>query len=151
MIDIPALRWPEIQRVMLWYTGTVRDTGSEDLSVDSLMALFVENRAAINADVCDHSDVMIRYDSDTSEVIGLEIELFEYDFLERHPELAKEWVALKPEGDDGFHNSSWLTSDVALYFANRLKKMAKLRTPSHDGSSADRRDQLVWQKSDVPA
>ena len=43
IIDTPALNWPELQSVMYWYTGTVRDGETDDLFVDSLLVLFVDN------------------------------------------------------------------------------------------------------------
>ena len=95
--------------------------------------------------------MMIRCESDTGDVIGLEIELFEYHFLQKHTGFANDWAALKPEGDDGFHNSSWLTGDVTLDYANRLKESARQGTLVADGPSADRGDVLVWQKSDEQA
>ena len=151
MIDMPILNWPEIQRVMYWYTGTVSDEESGNLFVDSLMVLFVDNREAINADVGEHREMMVRYDPDTGDVIGLEIELFEFHFLKEHPELSEDWATIKPEGDDGFHNSTWLTSEATLAFACRLKEMAYLGTQVSGWPNVERRDVLLWSKSDVPA
>ena len=91
MMDIPALKWPEIQRVMYWYTGTVGDEETGDVFVDSLMVLFLENREGANTDVGELGDMMVRYDPDSGDVIGLEIELFECHFLKEHPELAEDW------------------------------------------------------------
>ena len=152
--DPPSLKWPEIRRVMYWYTGEVRDEEDGEfnpLFVDSLMVLFVENRDAINADVGEHGDMMIRYDSQTGDVIGLEIELFEYHFLKQHPELADGWAALKPEDDGGFHKSPWLTGDVALDYARRLKDMAYQGTLVPGWPAVDRGDILLWSKFGVPA
>ena len=151
MIDIPVLKWPEIRRVMYWYTGTVCDRKTGDLLVDSLMVLFVENRGATNADAGEHGEMMIRYDESTGDVIGLEIELFEYNFLKKHPELADGWAALKPEGDEGFHNGPWLSSDAALTYARCLKTMAQQGTLVPGWPSVNRGDKLLWLKSDVPA
>ena len=154
MMEIPSLKWPEIRRVMYWYTGEVRDEEDGEfnpLFVDSLMVLFVENRDAINADVGEHGDMMIRYGSQTGDVIGLEIELFEYHFLKQHPELADGWAALKPEGDGGFHKSPWLTGDVALDYARRLKDMAYQGTLVPGWPAVDRGDILLWSKFGVPA
>lgn len=151
MSEIPALEWPEIRRVMYLYTGTVCDEEDDDLFVDSLMVLFVENRDAINADVGEHGEMMIRYDTDSGEVIGLEIELFEHRFLKKHPELTDGWTALKPEGDDGFHNSRWLSGDDALMFAVYLKEMAYQGTQVPGWPNMGRRDKLLWSKSDLPA
>ena len=124
VIEIPPLKWPEIQRVMYWYTGELHEEGEVPLFVDSLMVMFVENRPAINADTAKDVDLMVRYDTETGDVIGLEIELFEYHFLKQCPELAMGWAALKPEEDDGFHNTPWLTDDEALDYARRLADMA---------------------------
>ena len=88
MTEIPPLKWPEIQRVMYWYTGELYDEDDVPLFVDSLMVLFVENRDAINADTSEDVDLMVRYDIETGDVIGLEIELFEHHFLKNRPEFA---------------------------------------------------------------
>ena len=61
MIDTPALNWPELQSVMYWYTGTVRDGETDDLFVDSLLGLFVDNGDAINTDASETVDMMIRF------------------------------------------------------------------------------------------
>jgi hypothetical protein len=124
MIEIPSLKWPEIERVMYWYTGEL-----DDLEIDSLLALFVDNRAASSIDVdsehC-YGELMIRYDPESGDVAGIEIEGFERFFLgEYHPELAAEWAALKPEGAGGFHNSAWLTDAVAIKYARVLRDLAQ--------------------------
>ncbi len=124
MAEPPSLKWPEIRRVMYWYTGELYEGEVDALLVDSLMVLFVENRPAMNADADEDGDMMVRYDTDTSDVIGLEIELFEHHFLKKHPEFAMGWAALKPEGDGGFHNGPWLTGEAALGYARRLQDMA---------------------------
>ena len=116
----PLLRWPEIKKAMFLYTGEI-----EDLEIDSLMVLFVENRPATSVDTDVEGELLIRYDPETGDVIGVEIEGFERLFMgKHHPELADGWAALKPEEDDGFHNSRWLTDDTALDYARRLKDMA---------------------------
>ena len=116
----PLLRWPEIKKAMFLYTGEI-----EDLEIDSLMVLFVENRPATSVDTDVEGELLIRYDPETGDVIGVEIEGFERLFMgKHHPELADGWAAVKPEEDDGFHNSPWLTDDAALDYARRLKDMA---------------------------
>ena len=117
--EFPSFKWPEIKRVMFWYTGVFAG-----VFTDSLMVLFVENRDAINADADEDGDLMFRYDPETGDVIGLEIELFEYYFLKKYPEFADGWAALKPEGKNGKHNTPWLTGGAALSYARRLKDLA---------------------------
>ena len=150
MNDISNLKWLKVRQVMYWYTGTVCDEDMGNLFVDSLMALFVDNRDALNVDVGDRGEMMIRYDTDTGEVIGLEVELFETHFLKKHPELVEGWGALKPEGEKGFYNSQWLTSDVALAYACHLRDLAYQGTLVPGWPSIDRRNILVWSKSDLP-
>ena len=151
MIDSSSLLWPKIRKVMYWYTGTIRDKGCDDFLIDSLMVLFMENREAVNVDVGHRGDMMIRCDRETGEVIGLEIELFENSFLVKYPELADDWAALKPDDDEGFHNSPWLTGDAAIDYARRLKDIAYQGTQVPGWPAVDRGDILVWSKSDVPA
>ena len=123
-MEIIPFRWPEIQRVMYWYAGKFPDDEWGDLFVDSLLLLFVDNRYSSSIPADEDCDMMLRYDDQTGEVAGIEIELFEYHFLKKHPDLAAEWAALKPEGKDGFHNSPWLDDELALGYARRLRDMA---------------------------
>ena len=149
----PALKWPEIRQVMYWYTGEVYDDEDREVApllVDSLMVLFVENRDAINADVGEHGEMMIRYDTGTGDVIGLEIELFEYHFLKQHSELADGWAALKPAGEGGIHNSPWLTDGAALGYACLLKDLAYQGTLAPGWPHVDKGDILLWSKYGVP-
>ena len=116
----PFLRWPEIKRAMFLYTGEM-----EGMEIDSLMVLFVENRPATSIDTDVEGEVLIRCDTETGDVIGVEIEGFERSFIcKYHPELADAWAALKPEEDDGLHNSAWLTDDAALDYARSLRDKA---------------------------
>ena len=141
------MKWPEVRRVMYWYTGVLDD----GLDTDSLMVLFAENRKTmINADTGERGEMMICYDTNTGEVIALEIEPFESHFLKLHPELADGWTALKPEGDDGFHNSPWLTGEAALDYARRLKDLAYQGTLAPGWPAVDRGDILLWSKFGVP-
>ena len=41
-------------------------------------------------------EVWIRFDPETSEIVGVEIEDFETIFLKKHPELAQAWAEAKP-------------------------------------------------------
>ena len=105
---------------MFLYTGEI-----EDLEIDTLMVLFAENRPATSLDTNVEGELLIRYDPETSEVVGVEIEGFERFFIgKHHPELANAWAVLKPKEDNGFHNSPWLTDGAALDYARRLKDMA---------------------------
>ena len=143
MIESSSLRWPEIRQVMYWYTGIVPDEESGELSVDSLMVLFAENRPATSVDTDVEGELLIRYDPETGDVIGVEIEGFERLFVgKHHPELADGWAALKPDEDEGFHNSPWLTDDAALDYARRLKDMARQGTLAPGWPSLDRGDIL---------
>ena len=150
MADSLSLKWPEIQRVMYWYTGELYDDEDIPLFVDSLMVLFVENRDAINADTAQDVDLMVRYDTETGDVIGLEIELFEHHFLKQRPELADGWATLKPVGEGGIHNSQWLSDSAALGYARRLKDMAYQGTLVPGWPYVDKGDVLLWSKYSVP-
>ena len=119
LMEIPVLKWPEIQGAMFWYTGEF-----EDEEVDSLLVLFAENRPATSQDVM--GKLWIRYDSSTGDIIRIEIDDFEQLFLaEFHPELAHGWRVLKPDGKRGTHRSEWLTSTDAITYARALQDVAQ--------------------------
>ena len=123
-MEIVPFRWPEIKKVTYWYAGVLDDDDDDDVGTDSLLLLFVDNRYSSSIPADEDCDMMLRYDDQTGEVAGIEIELFEYHFLKKHPELAAGWAALKPEGKDGFHNTPWLADELALGYARRLRDMA---------------------------
>ena len=142
-LEPPSLKWPEIRRVMFWYTGEL-----ENLEIDSLLMLFVDNRSATTIDA--DKDLLIRYDDATGDVIGVEIEDFENCFLKQRPELADSWAALKPSGEGGIHNSLWLTDNAALGYACLLKDLAYQGTLAHGWPYVDKGDILLWSKYGVP-
>ena len=51
-------------------------------------------RPATSFDV--EGEVWIRFDPETGEIVGLEIEDFEAIFLRKHPEVAQAWAEVKP-------------------------------------------------------
>ncbi len=119
-MKVPALKWPEIRQTQFLYTGEL-----DGLQIDSLMVLFANNRPAASADLDMEGWVLVRYDPENGDVIGVEIEGFERFFLgKHHPDLTSGWAALKPKGNDGFHNSPWLTDAAALDYARRLMALA---------------------------
>ena len=73
---IPILKWPEIEKAQFLYAGIV-----DDLVVDSLLLLFDDNRPAVAADADMSGLLSVRYDPETGDVIGVEIEVFERYFL----------------------------------------------------------------------
>lgn len=119
LMEIPVLKWPEIQRAMFWYTGE-----SENEEADSLLVLFAENRPATSQDV--KGELWIRYDSSTGDIIGIEIDDFEQLFLTKfHPELVHGWKFLKPDGKRGTRRSEWLVSADAIAYARALRDVAQ--------------------------
>ena len=121
LMEIPVLKWPEIHRAMFWYTGEF-----EDEEADSLLVLFAENRPASSQDV--KGELWIRYDSHTGDIIGIEVDDFEQQFLaELHPELAQGWKVLKPHGTRGTHRTEWMTSTNAITYARALRRVAQQR------------------------
>lgn len=131
LMEIPILKWPEIQRAMFWYTGEF-----EDEEADSLLVLFAENRPATSQDV--QGELWIRYDSRTGGIIGIEIDDFEQLFLsELHPELAHGWKVLKPDGKRGTHRSEWLTNTEAIAYARALREVAQRGATSSGLQFAD--------------
>lgn len=119
-MEIPVLKWPEIQRAMFWYTGEI-----EGEEVDSLLVLFAENQPATSHDV--DGELWIRYDSCNGDIVGIEVDDFEQLFLVKtHPELAQGWKVLKPDGIEGTHRTEWLTSTDALTYARALQDIAQL-------------------------
>ena len=120
----PPLKWPEVKRATYWYAGVLSDDDDDGPGTDNLMLLFVENRGALSIDADEDGDILIRFDVETGDVLGLEIDDFESHFLKKRPELAAGWAALKPEGKNGFHRTPWLTDAPALDYARRLKDLA---------------------------
>lgn len=116
---VPSLKWPEIERIKLRYTGVL-----SGVEIDTLMVLFTENRNGVTIDADEYGDLMFQYNPETGDVIGLHIEDFESYFLIKNQEFADGWAALKPEGKNGKHKTPWLTDAVALDYARRLKDMA---------------------------
>jgi hypothetical protein len=117
---VPELKWPEVKKAQFLYSGVI-----DGLEVDSLMVLFEDNRPATSADANVPGSVIVRYDPDTGEVIGIEIDGFEQHFLRKfRPDLAAGWAAIKPPDDDGFHNGQWLTNTGALDYALNLRDIA---------------------------
>lgn len=140
----PLFRWPEIKKAMFLYTGEM-----EDLEIDSLMVLFVENRPATSIGTDVKGELLIRYVPETGDVIGVEIEGFERLFVGRyHPELSEGWAAIKPDEDDGLHNTPWLTDAAALDYAHRLKDMARQGTLA-PGWSFEDVDSIAVKRKDT--
>ena len=111
--EIPPLRWPEIQRVQFSYTGNI-----DGLEIDSLLVLFQENRPASSLDV--DGELWVRYDPESGEVIGIEIDDFERFFLGKYPVLGHEWPLLKEKSQWG----AWLTGPLAVGYAGFLQSIA---------------------------
>ena len=144
----PPLKWPEIQRVMYWYTGTLDD----GIDTDSLLMLFVDNTSGTTIDADEDGDFLLRYDSQTGDVHGIAIEDFEHYFLKKHPEFSDGWASLKPEGKKGFHKTPWLTDDAALDYARRLKDMAHQGTLAPGWPFEDLDSIAVkWKDADTPS
>ncbi len=101
---MPPLRWPEIKSVAYWYTGTLDDEG-DDFNIDNLFMLFTDNRYGLSIEADEDGAIRLRFDGESGDVHGIEIDDFEHCFLRKHPELADGWAALKPEGKNGFHNT----------------------------------------------
>ena len=123
------LKWPEaVDQAMYWYAGVLSDDDDDGPGTDSLMLLFVDNRSGLSIEADEDGFILLRYDRDTGEVFGMEIDAFESHFLKKHLELAEGWAALKPEGRKGFHRTPWLTDEAALDYARRLKDLAYQET-----------------------
>ena len=119
----PPLKWPEVEKAQYSYdTMLPEDDDDDEPCFESLMLLFVDNRGGLSIDA--DEDILIRFDVETGDVLGLVIDDFESHFLKKRPELAAGWAALKPEGQNGFHRTPWLTDAPALDYARRLKDLA---------------------------
>ena len=82
---IPKLRWKQD------YTGF---SYSYDKGRDVLFIHDTPKRPAVSLDVAGY--VWIRFDPETGEVVGAEIEDFEKVFLVKFPEMAVGWERVKP-------------------------------------------------------
>ena len=85
-IPIPELTWDEAT------TGSF--TRSYDKRQDILFIHATPKRPAVSLDVGGH--LWLRFDPETHEVVGVEIEDFEKVFLVKFPELAVGWEQYKP-------------------------------------------------------
>lgn len=68
--------------------------GVYNARVDTLCLSLTPKRPGVSLDVGGH--YWIRFDPETHEVIGVEVEDFERVFLARYPELALSWREVKP-------------------------------------------------------
>ena len=80
IMDIPPLNWPTDLRTA---------TYSYDKSRDVLFVRHGENKPAVSLDVGGH--FWVRFDPETGDVLGIEIEDFEQIFLARYPEARLAW------------------------------------------------------------
>ena len=96
MMELPALKWN--QEILGDFTH------SYDKQRDTLFAYQSPKRPAVSLDVGGH--LWIRFDPETSEVVGLEIENFEQVFLVKYPELRIGWEKVKPRIIKVKHGSS---------------------------------------------
>ena len=112
-VEIPPLRWPEMQKVLFSYTGNV-----DGLEIDSLLVLFQENRPASSLDV--DGELWVRYDPESGDVIGVEIDDFEQFFLEKYSMLGHGWATIKVESQ----GEAWLTGPSATGYAGFLQSIA---------------------------
>lgn len=85
MMDIPPLNWPK---------DSEEFTYSYDKSRDVLFVRQGEKRPAVSLDVGGH--FWVRFDPETGDVVGLEIEDFEQVFLALYPETKAAWMDIKP-------------------------------------------------------
>ena len=129
--DIVPLKWPEVEKALYEYdTMLPEDDDDDEPCFESLMLLFVDNRYGLSIEADEEGDIRLRYDPETGDVHGMEIDDFENHFLKKRPELAAGWAALKPAGKNGFHRTPWLTDAPALDYARRLKDLAYQGTQS---------------------
>ncbi len=85
-IAIPELKWDE--------QGLGQFKRSYDKQRDILFVHLEPKRPAVSLDVGGY--LWIRFDPETEEVVGVEIEDFEQVFLVKFPELRLMWKDLKP-------------------------------------------------------
>ena len=132
VMEIPALKWPEIKRARFRYLGN--DSGHK---VDWLTVLFVEDCPAVYAAVDD--DLGIRYDPETGNVTGVEIKGFEDSFLcQQLSDLAAEWAALKPDAPNGIHSSGCFPAKPPSYWLAPSGMPSRGRQTARIGSPGSR-------------
>ena len=86
-LDTPKIDFNTLDRVKKFYPVYHDDEDVLFLRPDT-------PRPAMSFDF--EGEIWIRFDPETGEIVGLEIDDFEAIFLKKHPELAQVWVEAKP-------------------------------------------------------
>ena len=112
-IPVPELRW----------NSEIIDTfvRSYDSERDILFAHTMPKRPAMAMDVGGH--LWIRFDPETHEVIGIEIEDFERVFLVKYPELSLGWTEDKPKITKPLRNDVGSVSEYLRFLIMYVKGM----------------------------
>ena len=114
---IPMLRWKQD------YAGF---SYSYDKGRDVLFIHETPKRPAVSLDVAGY--VWIRFDPETGEVVGVEIEDFEKVFLVKFPEMAVGWEQVKPAILKRFKKHDRF-SDYLSLLMNYIKSILEHRPP----------------------
>ena len=114
---IPKLHWKQD------YTGF---SYSYDKGRDAFFIHDTPKRPAVSLDVAGY--VWIRFDPETGEVVGVEIEDFEKVFLVKFPEMAVGWERVKPTILKRFKKQDRL-SDYLSLLMNYIKNILEQQPP----------------------
>jgi hypothetical protein len=68
----------------------------------------------------------IRFDPETREVVGLEIENFESVFIKKYPEMARVWKQIKPSCIRNLHKNSQRPSDWDSFIRIMFEFISKM-------------------------
>ena len=79
---------------LIWPTGDERAKFSYDRRRDTLFMRYGPKRPAVSLDV--GGQLWLRFEPETGEVLGVEIEDFEKVFLVHNPEMRRGWNERKP-------------------------------------------------------
>jgi hypothetical protein len=112
MIDIPSLNWP---------ADLKEATYSYDKSRDVLFVRHGEKRPAVSLDVGGH--FWVRFEPETGDVIGIEIEDFEQVFLAKYPEARMAWQEIKPKITKRFRRQNNSISEYLRFLLLFVQKL----------------------------
>ena len=111
-MDIPPLNWPKDLQAA---------TYSYDKSRDILFVRHGENKPAVSLDVGGH--FWVRFDPETGDVLGIEIEDFEQIFLAKYPEVRLAWRDIKPRITKRFKRRNDSVSDYLRFLMLFVQKL----------------------------
>ena len=122
--DIASIRSPEMDTLKWDELRILAFQFAYDQERDTLFLREEPKRAAVSLPM--GQDAWVRYDPQTLEIVGVEVEDFEKVFLVHHPELRATWERVRPHvtkrrsrhSEDTMERSSSLIREVLEWLGN---------------------------------